>query len=387
MAEAKQPVAIRIVRPYDSAEAFTEREGDTIGKTSIVLLGAKERPTGVILRFEITINTGEAMMRGEGRVLAFKEQALFDETGLVLRYTRLDPKSKALVDRLAAIREGQMSVPQTPAEAPTSNPQSVEVASSDPLPQTPSTPEIEAAAADAPPDEDQDAAGTDPPPPGADEHDVTTDAPEAADPTSDADEQAMDTPVPDAVSDARDSVPPAATADEPEDAEGPATDPPPTEDVEVEVSMSEPPPSISIEVELVDDDATTDEAYVAAEAEAAPAPLAEATPASEPPAEATPPAPTPTSAPPAAASQDESTAPASEEPGVAAAAMPEPLATTPNIEAPASLNELPDEVPTRSREVSEMTREALLEKLRRRGERLGTDGVERILASSPNRAG
>jgi len=382
VAEAKQPVAIRIVRPYDSAEAFTEHEGDTIGKTSIVLLGAQSRPQGVILRFEITINNGEAMMRGEGRVLAFKEQALHDLPGLVLRYTRLDPKSKALVDRLAAAREGLMSVP---AEAPASDPQSVEVAASGPLPSAETGPEPEPSSAP----EDRDDAGTDPPPPGSEPPVTDAEAePLDDDPLVAADPAATVAPAP-GHTDAPHTDAPHTDAPH---TDAPTTDPPPpTDDVEIDVRISEPPPSI--EVQLVEDD---DASYDAVD-NAEPEPEPEREPEPEPEPEVLP---APTPAPPPA---DEDSPPDADEqpeplvaaaPQVNAAELPEPLATTPSIEPPPSLteverspSELPDEVPTRSREVSELTREALLEKLRRRGERLGAEGTERILAASPNRTG
>ena len=93
------PVAIRVVRPYDSEAQFLECEGETLSKTSVTLVGALHRPQGVILRFELTLTSGEALLRGEGRVTGFKERAFQDQPGLVLRFTRLDPKSKAFIDR------------------------------------------------------------------------------------------------------------------------------------------------------------------------------------------------------------------------------------------------------------------------------------------------
>lgn len=103
------PVAVRIVRPYETEESFLESELETVGKTSIILIGAHSRPAGVILRFEVTLSNGNTIMRGEGRVLAYKESAFRGQPGLALRFTRLDPKSKALVDRAAAIRDARLA--------------------------------------------------------------------------------------------------------------------------------------------------------------------------------------------------------------------------------------------------------------------------------------
>lgn len=103
----QQPVAIRVTRPYSSPEEFLEHELETLTRTSVTLIGAQPRPKGVILRFEVVFTGGGQLLRGEGRVVGYKENALADQPGLVLRFTRLDTKSKALVDRAAAIREAR----------------------------------------------------------------------------------------------------------------------------------------------------------------------------------------------------------------------------------------------------------------------------------------
>ena len=108
MAEnVRPPVAIRIVRPYESEDELLEHELETVGKTSVVLIGAHPRPTGVILRFEVTLASGATVLRGEGRVLAHKENAFRGQPGLTLRFTRLDPRSKAVVDRATSMREAR----------------------------------------------------------------------------------------------------------------------------------------------------------------------------------------------------------------------------------------------------------------------------------------
>jgi hypothetical protein len=99
----RQPVAIRIVRPYATEDEFLEHELETVTKTSVVLVGAQPRPQGVVLRFDLTLASGAPLVRGEGRVVSFRERAFGDLPGLTLRFTRLDTRSKALVDRAASI--------------------------------------------------------------------------------------------------------------------------------------------------------------------------------------------------------------------------------------------------------------------------------------------
>ena len=123
--DAKTPVAIRITRPYDNEDAFLARELDTVTKTSIVLLGAQPRPQGVVLRFELALATGVPLVRGEGRVVAYKERAFEDSPGLTLRFTRLDSRSKALVDKAAAMRDARSRPSQTPVPPSASMPPAV----------------------------------------------------------------------------------------------------------------------------------------------------------------------------------------------------------------------------------------------------------------------
>ena len=112
--DARQPVAIRIARPYTSEDAFLENELDTLTRTSVVLVGAQSRPQGVVLRFEVTLASGAPLLRGEGRVVAYKPTAYNNEPGLTLRFTRLDPRSKALVDRAAALRDARARAGRAP---------------------------------------------------------------------------------------------------------------------------------------------------------------------------------------------------------------------------------------------------------------------------------
>lgn len=112
-------MAIRITRPYQTADEFLARELDTISRTGVTLVGAQPRPEGVVLRFELALASGTPLLRGEGRVVGYKANALGSEPGLSLRFTRLDSKSKALVDRVGSMRDVRRSMPPPPnAPAP-----------------------------------------------------------------------------------------------------------------------------------------------------------------------------------------------------------------------------------------------------------------------------
>jgi molecular chaperone DnaK len=111
------PVAIRITRPYDSEEEYLAQELEMISKTSITLVGAQPRPQGVVLRFELVLTGGAVLVRGEGRVVGFKPNAHRGVGGLTLRFTRIDARSKALLDKATAMRELRRPSSKPPKEA------------------------------------------------------------------------------------------------------------------------------------------------------------------------------------------------------------------------------------------------------------------------------
>jgi molecular chaperone DnaK len=120
--DARIPVAIRITRPFGSEDEFLRNELDTITRTTVTLMGAQSRPQGVILRFEVTLSSGDPLLRGEGRVVGFKAAAQGNDSGLTLRFTRLDARSKALVDKAAAMREARARASLHPPPRPAADP-------------------------------------------------------------------------------------------------------------------------------------------------------------------------------------------------------------------------------------------------------------------------
>ncbi len=126
MEERNQPVAIRVVRPYDDENALLDAEVSVFSRTGIALIGAPSRPQGVVLRFEIALRDGSVMIRGEGRVVGYRAPTQQEEGALLLRFTRLDMKSKALLDRAVGLREerrGPSLAPPPPrASKPPSTP-------------------------------------------------------------------------------------------------------------------------------------------------------------------------------------------------------------------------------------------------------------------------
>ena len=162
------PVAVRVMRPYAEEDELLNAESNAFTRTGVVLLGAPSRPNGVVIRFEICLRDGTAVMRGEGRVVGFRPAADEDESALMLRFTRLDVKSKTLLDRAVAMREERRSL--APADAPK------RPSTAPPPPPKPST-------APPPPETSRD---VEPPPP------PVVAAPPPAPPPIEADDDVMD---------------------------------------------------------------------------------------------------------------------------------------------------------------------------------------------------
>ncbi|MGA2449666.1 MAG: hypothetical protein ABTD50_13360 [Polyangiaceae bacterium] len=101
------PVAVRVIRPYATEDELLEREPDTLSRTTVSLVGAPSKPQGVVLRFEVVLSTGVVLLRGEGRAIGFREDAHEGQGELTLRFTRLDTRSKAVIDRATAMREAR----------------------------------------------------------------------------------------------------------------------------------------------------------------------------------------------------------------------------------------------------------------------------------------
>ncbi|HXX67789.1 MAG TPA: hypothetical protein VEK07_11435 [Polyangiaceae bacterium] len=121
-AELRAPAAIRITRPYSTEDEYLEHELDTLTRASITLVGAQPRAEGAVLRFELALPSGQVLLRGEGRVVGFKPNALNGLGGLALRFTRLDTRSKALVDKAAALRERRRPPLRSPGSDPPAPP-------------------------------------------------------------------------------------------------------------------------------------------------------------------------------------------------------------------------------------------------------------------------
>ena len=100
MPEAPRIPFIRITRPYGSENEFVDGDFGWVGRATLVLPGGPARAAGELVRFEVVLKTGAPVLRGEGHVVAHHTPGGARPPGLEVRFTRIDAKSKLILDRV-----------------------------------------------------------------------------------------------------------------------------------------------------------------------------------------------------------------------------------------------------------------------------------------------
>jgi hypothetical protein len=119
----RPPPTIRITRPWASEKEFIDADLAYLGRTAILLPNAPAREPGELIRFEIVLSTGAAVFRGEGHVVAHHPPGGPKPASLEVRFTRIDARSKLVLDRVrerrtALVRSGSMPPPALVSQAP-----------------------------------------------------------------------------------------------------------------------------------------------------------------------------------------------------------------------------------------------------------------------------
>ncbi|HEX9295488.1 MAG TPA: hypothetical protein VF881_06620 [Polyangiaceae bacterium] len=103
------PPTLRITRPYSSEAEFVDGDFAWIGRTTIVLPDVEARTAGELVRFEIILRQGAPVFRGEGHVVGYHASESGRPPGLEIRFTRIDARSKLIVDK---VRDRRAALPR-----------------------------------------------------------------------------------------------------------------------------------------------------------------------------------------------------------------------------------------------------------------------------------
>jgi len=113
-------VPLRIRLPYTSEAEFVERYGANVARGGVFISTRAAKAEGTGISFEFVLKDGSRLLRGEGVVQKSHLDPSGALTGMTVRFTRLDTASKALIDRILAVRGGLgAAASPEPAPAPT----------------------------------------------------------------------------------------------------------------------------------------------------------------------------------------------------------------------------------------------------------------------------
>jgi uncharacterized protein (TIGR02266 family) len=113
-------VPLRIRLPFATEAEFIERYGANVERGGIFIATRAPKPEGTEISFELVLKEGERLMRGEGVVQQVREGDAPGKGGMLVRFVRLEPRTKALIDRICAERDG-VTAPE-PLPTPPSEP-------------------------------------------------------------------------------------------------------------------------------------------------------------------------------------------------------------------------------------------------------------------------
>src|SRR5450432_1614093 len=110
-------VPLRIRLPFATEAEFIERYGANVERGGIFIATRAPKPEGTEISFELVLKDGERLMRGEGVVQQVRSDEAPGKSGMLVRFVRLNPRTKALVDRVAAAKDGVVEPEPVPAPA------------------------------------------------------------------------------------------------------------------------------------------------------------------------------------------------------------------------------------------------------------------------------
>jgi uncharacterized protein (TIGR02266 family) len=112
------PTFLRVRLRFADVDTFIEKYSTNVSLGGVFIQSRSPKPPGTTLRFELALESGEVLIKGEGQVTWVRE---FDADspgqpfGMGVRFTNLDAKSRALVERAVAHRQARAGSDATPS--------------------------------------------------------------------------------------------------------------------------------------------------------------------------------------------------------------------------------------------------------------------------------
>jgi len=112
------PVVLHVIRPYASEAEFLAAEAWSVDARSMLLLEQEALEPDTIVIFDVTLESGERLVRAEGRVAALVAPTAEHAGGLRVRFKRYGSQTKAFVERAIAHREAALAAAASVAREP-----------------------------------------------------------------------------------------------------------------------------------------------------------------------------------------------------------------------------------------------------------------------------
>jgi hypothetical protein len=116
-------VVLRVVRPYASEAELLSAEGWTITMRRIVLVGERPLKKGTIVQVELVLETGEKLLRAEGKVAGMAKARSDRPKGLEVRLKRYGASTKRFLERAAQAATAAEATPAAEESPPKSAPE------------------------------------------------------------------------------------------------------------------------------------------------------------------------------------------------------------------------------------------------------------------------
>jgi hypothetical protein len=118
MRSVSEPLVLTVVRPYATQEEFLAEESWTIIDDKSMILVGEELEKDTIVRFELVLQDGSRLMRGEAKVTRSVPEADGRPSGVRVRFRRFGASTKELIDRVLADRKKSRRSKRSATPAP-----------------------------------------------------------------------------------------------------------------------------------------------------------------------------------------------------------------------------------------------------------------------------
>jgi molecular chaperone DnaK len=123
----RRPVGLLVRLSYGSVDEFASRFAVNLSRGGVFMRTRDPKPVGTVLAFELRLTTDEPVIRGEGVVRWIQPEDRASKPtkapGMGVQFTRLDDRSRVLVERIVAGKELRTPTPVAmPAAMPATAP-------------------------------------------------------------------------------------------------------------------------------------------------------------------------------------------------------------------------------------------------------------------------